>query len=329
MSAWRIATITMIAATMTVGALAQGNGKGKGNGGGGGGGEDPPAEFVPVIAYKYEGKKYEDIRLSNIEGDQSCLVLRVQKDDPQGRLATFTISASQKRLVYSQGGALYLAIWTDDPCSMSFSSSPLVPQQPNDEGVPGIPHVDFSPDGTKLIWTRKPSSAADTRDIWIYDFSGGLQAPIDVGYLVRYPRFSPDFANSNEIFFTGRPTGQTGRYSVYGYDLAGGPVRTIADGLNYNVFIAVSNRDSSLGVRISAYDNDGGFLYQYDENGTQSGPPIAQAAGDLDYSCDNSRIVYSYAVNWRNNDILIANRNGSGATVWSSADLRDLDWICE
>ena len=88
MRASRVLPTAAIALVLGVAASAappEGKGGGKDKGGGDGGG-DPPAEFVPAIAYKVETNKYEDIRLSNVAGDQSCLVLRVNKDNPAGRL---------------------------------------------------------------------------------------------------------------------------------------------------------------------------------------------------------------------------------------------------
>lgn len=304
-------------------------GKGGGKGGGGGGGEDPPAEtFVPAIAYKVETAKYEDIRLSNVEGDQSCLVMRIQKSNAAGRLRGFTYSASRKRLAYGLNNDLYLATWSDDPCNIQIGSSPLVPGLPTYGTRADISNVDFSPDGSKLVWALNSQTDDGTRDIVVLDIDGGTPPErIETGFNVFDPSFSPDFADSREIFFTG--DNSVGIRVVGAYNLDTGATRTVVPSSgNLDSSMAVSNPDPSGFVRIAVRDNNSELLQQYNAQGNPSEAPISARDANLAYSCDNSLILYRFSVNWKNVDVYLGSRDGTSAQIWSSEDLRDPEWLC-
>lgn len=328
-------TIALALAFAASAAPPEGKGGGKDKGGGGNDGGDPPAEFVPAIAYFTESNKSKDIQISNVEGDQACLVQRFPKGAADGDLSTFSINGRTKRMVYGRGGNIYLATWTNDPCNMSFSSAPLISAPPTFDGVGAINSLDFSPDGNLIVWTLNPTVDDDSRDILIYDFNGdGSFNRIDTDYWARFPRFSPQFSSTDpatqELFFTGRPANGSRPYNVYSYQLSDGAVRTIASGLNFSVALSVSNPNSSVGVRIAAEDIDNGQLRQYDASGSGSEVEnaIQSASAEMAYSCDNSQIIFRFAVNWKNNDAVISARDGSSARTYSTSDLRDFDWIC-
>lgn len=321
------ATIALAMAFAASAAPPEGKGGGKGNGGGDGGG-DPPAEFVPAIAYKVETNKYEDIRLSNVEGDQSCLVLRVNKDNAAGRLRGFAFSGSKKRLAYGLNNDLYLATWGDDPCAVQTSATPLVAGLPTYSSRADVSNIDFSPDGSKLVWALNSETDDGTRDIVVLDIDAG-NAPmrIETGFNVFDPNFSPNFETSREVFFTG--DNGLGTRVVGGYNLDTGATRTVVPSSgNLDSAMAVSNPDPSGFVRIAVRDNDSGWLQQHDEQGTLAEALISARDANLAYSCDNSLILYRFSVNWRNVDVYIGSREGTSAQIWSSEDLRDPEWLC-
>ncbi|MDC8754184.1 hypothetical protein OIK40_05940 [Erythrobacter sp. sf7] len=300
--------------------------EGKGKGGGGGGEPDPPSEFVPVIAYKVETSKYEDIRLANIEGDQSCLVLRVNKDNAAGRLRGFAYSAKRKRIAYALNDDLYLATWDTDPCKIEVSSTPFVPALPSDTRN-DINNIDFSPDGSKLVFPYHTEIKDDTRDLVVVniDVPNDLPQRIEVGYGVSDPNFSPNFATTNEVFFTAL----TASYIVVAYNLENGATREIVTGGNLDSSMEVSKPASSGLVRIAVRDNESGLLQQHDAQGNLAEPLFNARDANLAYSCDNSQILYRFSVNWRNVDVYIGSRDGSSPQLWSSEDLRDPEWLCE
>ncbi len=320
--------VTLAFAIAAYAAPPEGKGGGKGGGGGNGGGEDPPSEFVPAIAYKVESKKYEDIRLANVEGDQSCLVLRINKSNAAGRLRGFTYSASRKRLAYGLDGDLYLATWTDDPCSVQTSSSPLLPALPTYSERADISNIDFSPDGSKLVWALNSQTDDTTRDIVVLDIDAGTSPQrIETGFNVFDPSFSPNFADSGEVFFTG--DNSVGIRVVGAYNLNTGNTRTVVPSSgNLDSSMAVSNPASSGFVRIAVRDNDSGFLQQHDDQGALAESLISARDANLAYSCDNTQILYRFSVNWKNVDVYIGARDGTSAQIWSSDDLRDPEWLC-
>ena len=330
MRASRVLPTAAIALVLGVAASAappEGKGGGKDKGGGDGGG-DPPAEFVPAIAYKVETNKYEDIRLSNVAGDQSCLVLRVNKDNPAGRLRGFAFSASKKRLAYGLNNDLYLATWTDDPCVVQTNSAPLVAGLPAYSARNDVSNIDFSPDGSKLVWALNSETDDGTRDIVVLDIDAGTSPQrIETGFNVFDPNFSPNFGTSREVFFTG--DNAVGIRVVGAYNLDTGATRTVVpSSVNLDSAMAVSNPDPSGFVRIAVRDNDSGLLQQHNEQGALAETSISARDANLAYSCDNSLILYRFSVNWRNVDVYLGSRDGTSAQIWSSEDLRDPEWLC-
>jgi hypothetical protein len=320
--------LALIALSLAGGALAAPGGNGKGKGGGKG---DPPADFIPAIAYMVETNKYEDIRIANVEGDQSCLVLRINKSDPPGQLRAFAVSAATRRLAYSRAGNLYVTTWTDNPCMVASTPTPVVEGQTEFGSDSSIEALDFSPDGQELVWTINPTVQDGSRDLVFYNFDVALPAPVRVStdHWFVTVRFSPDYADTGNLFFTGREaTGAGGMYDLFRYSRTSGNAVRIATGPNFDSTVAVSNPDADLGVRVAVRDNDSGFIKQYDGAGSLSEPLIVGYDAELAYSCDNDTIVYRYAVNWRNKDAYMGARDGSSQQIWSSSDLRDFDWIC-
>lgn len=329
MRLFTIPSLLLFTAASTLAFAAPPPGKGGGKGGGDGGGGDPPADFVPAIAYKLETKKYEDIRLANVEGDQSCLVLRINKDNAAGRLRGFTYSASAKRLAYGLNGDLYLATWGDDPCEIETSPVPLVPALPTHSDRADVANLDFSPDGSKLVWALNSETDDGTRDLVLLDIDAGSPPErIETGFNVFVPRFSPEFASSREIFFTGDDPSNVRVVGAYHVDTGSARVAVPSTG-NLDSSLAVSNPGAPGFVRIAVRDNDNELLQQYDAQGNPAEPTFAARDANLAYSCDNSMIVYRFSVNWKNVDIYLGSRDGTSSQIWSSEDLRDPEWLCE
>jgi hypothetical protein len=328
-----IAGLLTSVALVTVATAAPPPGKGGGKGGNDGGG-GTPVEFVPAIAFEVETNKYNDIRISNVEGNQSCLVLRVNKDNAAGRLRAFSFSAKTKQLAYSLEGDVYIATWDTDPCIIQTSPTPAVQGLPVYDNQNLIDDIEFSPDGSQLVWPLNPETDDGTRDIVFYNLdSAGPPNRVNTDYFLFDAKFSPEFGRSNEVFFMGYqvPVPGYGPFSLFGYNQLTGSVRQVINGSGSGLDsqISVSNEDSSSFVRIAVRDNDSGFIQQHNALGYLSEPLIVGTDRGVAYGCDNSKILFAVAVNWRNTDIYLSARDGSSAQLWSSSDLRDIEWLCE
>lgn len=332
MSATRIAAVVLLSISLAGGAVAQSKGKGKG--GGGGGGEDPPAEFVPAIAYVYESNKYEDVRIANVEGDQSCLVARFYKGEPAGQLREISFNTRTKRFAFSRNDGLYVTTWSDTPCqvdqnfSMIVNAADLAPY----DGNTRIDGLDFSPSGRELVWSFNPTVNDGKRDLIFYDFDAAPSERVErlrTEYFIFQPRFSPHYDSTREIFVVAnKPDGPFTARSLYALQRADASGRFVTTLPNVDASMAVSTPNPNLAIRISLADNDAGAVYQFDDQGTSLAAPIQGAEAELAFSCDNSQLIHMLAVNWRNQDTYMTSADGTSSQLWSSAHYKQFDWLC-
>src|SRR4029078_4674588 len=122
--------------------------------------------------------------------------LRRLTTDP-GFDACASYSADGRRIAYCSGqGGGPVQVWT---MKQNRSAEQQVTHLTGPATFP-----DFSPDGSKIVFTAKPAGSP-TRDIYVIDSGGGGLNPLNSGSVDNaYPAFSPD---GTKIVFTSRRTG--------------------------------------------------------------------------------------------------------------------------
>ncbi|WP_265529620.1 hypothetical protein [Sphingomicrobium marinum] len=322
-------------------AAQNGKGNGKGNGGGG---SEPPAAFEPAIGYRYEGRGFTDIRLANRAGDQACTVLRFEDGGP--RLRGFGLDAANMRLAYGLGNdAIYLATLTyvgENPCPVALEEDTelIGPTSSN-----SFDFIDFSPDGALATWTESDedyTGLGSSGIIAIYDLETGETTHLTLEQWHNEPRpewgtngewavgsirFSPDFAATNEIIFSGAPlNGYQGAYnSIWAYNIneMAAP-RKIYDGAGIwiDAIVTVTNPQGMGEHRVAFTDNDTGNMLQVR---VSDGVPVETfPASEPAYSCDNSELIH----NGGRRKIYITSADGTSSQRWGGSGMRFFDWFC-
>ncbi|WP_271079289.1 hypothetical protein [Aurantiacibacter sp. MUD61] len=348
----RLAITTTLAIVIAASAATaqSGNGRGNGGGSGGGGNEEPPSAFVPAIAYFDQGRKYKDIRIANVAGDQACLVLRT--GDGQRNLRGFDFDAANNRLAYSiDETGIFVTTWedADGPCNVASAGNVTDPaSRVRVLGAGDYPEVlDWSPDGRFLLWTepdQEYTGLGSSTHVMIYDTVteqvsllpleswGGTRLAwgVDGDWGVGGIRFSPDFATTNEVVFVGASLdGSRGEYnSLFAFDIAGTSApRLLYDGASttFDLFINVTNPQGAAPSRVVFENVDRGELVQLP---LVNGNTTRWTGGEAEYSCDNARLVHQVAGRRGRASTYITSADGSGSTLFSSDGLRWLDWLC-
>lgn len=311
----------------------EGKGGGKGGGGGDSGGDPPPETFVPAIAYFEEGRKSKDLKLANRSGDVACLVASTPTGSP--KLRGFAYDAANKHLAYSVSEtAIYVVGWDLDPCDVGTPIHTIPLSSGNH-----IETMDFSPNGNLLVWREEDydyAGPATAGIIHIYDLGTRSVRELPLrGWAAGEPRFSPDFARSNEVIFVGGGAdGSLGTYaSLYAYKIDSGVSpgtnpRKLLDGAPYNFdhIYSVSNQGGIGDPSVVLGNHLTGELLKVS---IDTGSVAAIADGNEPaYSCDNSELIYRYGTGGRRSEVRITSADGSSTEVWSKADLRFFDWFC-
>lgn len=341
MRASKVLSSVAIALTMGVAVSAappEGKGGGKDKGGGDGGG-DPPALFVPAIAYFEEGRKSKDLKVANRAGDQACLVLSSSSGSP--KLRGFEFDPSSSLLAYSiDNTGVFLASWGGDPCTIGQGT--LIRSQVAPE------NLDFSPDGRYLVW-REPvddwTGFGSAAKIFIYDVTAPDSEPTEVSledwggprpewgvngeWSVSNVRFSPDFVATNELIFVGGSLdGRFGEYaSLFAYNINENyEPRKLLDGSNisFDYVFGVTHPNGAGDAKVAILNNNNGRILQVPING---GTASSFVGGEPEYGCDNAELIHR-TQSGRKFEIRITSADGSASELWSRADLRFFDWLC-
>lgn len=293
MPAFRFLAALAISATLAVTASA-GPPAGKG---GGKGEKGDPADFQPEILYQYNGRKSQDVRLTDISGSPYVTV----HSAAQAQLDGFVASDEEFALIaYAEAGDVYLTSWTASPVTIGAKTliSARVDRAP---GSGRVHWMEFSPDGTRLVFTESSSEpdnlgSNDARRLWVYDIASGDLAPVLWDFSILDVAWSPFDSEDNVVFFTGGAVGVEYPEHLYRFDMGTGEMTPF---LNYGEhftsrYFDITGRHALGAPKIvTAYKEADGrdYIRIYNFSGNRLNESWMSRGDILSFDCSGTRVI--------------------------------------
>lgn len=296
MSAIRPLAFTILAAALAVGSSAAPP-EGKGGGGGGKGGKDDAADFQPEILYQYNGRKSQDVRLTDIDASSFVTVHAAEPAQLDGFAAS---DEEYAMIAYAEAGDIYLTNWTASPVEIGAKS--LISAR--DDRAPGSGRVhwmDFSPDGTRLVFTEssaEPNNLGSDaeRRLWVYEIGSQTLSLVLWNFSILDVAWSPVKDEDDVVYFTGGAVGLNYPEHLFRFDMATGdldPVLTYGIDYTSRYFdITGKHAAGSPKIAMAFKEADGrDYIRIYDLAGNRLYSDWMSRGDILNFDCSGTRLI--------------------------------------
>ncbi len=264
----------------------------------GGGKKSDAPEFEPEILYQYNGRKSQDLRLTDNTGDPYVTV----HSAAQAQLDGFTLSDETAALIaYSDYGDLYLTSWSKSPVEIGAKTL-LSSRGSRGEEAGRIAWMQFSNDSKRLAFTESSGrpdnlTSFEARRLWVFDLSMPEPSLIISNFVVGDVHWSPVENEEDILYFSGGPIGPNRPSHIYRFDLATGELAPVLDyGTHFtSKWFDITGIHAQTSPRLAvAYNDDQTreFIRIYSLAGNRINENWVAPGDILTFDCTGTRLIH-------------------------------------